>query len=113
MKILLASAMDAAGKLTWCSTEVSSFPLNTLFCSRPLGTTSISRTTMSARLPPALRAVCVRFNLPVGAASSVNCETRTRAVGHHFDLADYDVVSVPARHARGQRQFEFADARSL
>src|SRR5450759_4844682 len=49
-KILAASGMEVGGKVTSCRTVLSSRPLNTRFRSRPFGTTSISRTTMSARM---------------------------------------------------------------
>ena len=50
-----------------------------MFCSRPLGITSISRTTMSARLaPPFMRAESVSLNFPMRLASRVNCEPPTR-----------------------------------
>ena len=78
-KILPASGMAVGGKMTSCLTVLSRRPLNTRFRSRPLGTTSISRTTMSARLtPPARRAESVNLNLPMRLASTVNCAPPTR-----------------------------------
>src|ERR1039458_2379256 len=114
-KILLASAMAAAGKLTWCSTVVSSLPLNTVFCSRPLGTTSISRTTISARVAPDLgfgdgSRRETDLVLHGGFEPPVEHGVLLAPIGHHFDLAHHDIGSVAARHVCGQCQFEFADA---
>src|SRR5205823_10356298 len=44
-KILPASGIASGGKVTACSTEPSRRPLKATVCSRPFGTTSISRIT--------------------------------------------------------------------
>src|ERR1035437_5803551 len=89
--------MEAGGEVTSVLAGLSRRPVNTRFCARPFGITSISRTTMSARFTPlAMRAESVNLNFPMRLTSSVKFK-----------------LMLSARIAAGERQFEFPDALRL